>query len=133
MKRTIKVTIADFAKIAENLNDPGELALYERANGSLFEAEIEHDGYAVVDLSDEEYIELAPGEYQVMIPDWQKAGELAGQTLLTKSDPDDDSALLYRSVDAAGNEVTAPQSLPKELVRLLAETWYGKRKSGVSE
>jgi len=133
MKRTIKVTIEDFSKIAENLNEPGELALYENANGNVFEAEIEHDGYAVVDLPNEEYIELAPSEYQVMILEWQKAGELAGKTIETKSDPDNDKALLYRTVDGSGNEVTAPQSLPKELVKLLADTWFAKRKSGMSE
>lgn len=133
MKRTIKVTIEDFAKISENLNEPGELALYENANGSIFAAEIEHDGYAVVDLPDDQYIELAPNEYQVMILEWQKAGQLDGVTIETKSDPDNDKALLFRGVDAAGNEVNGPQSLPKELVKLLAEIWYAKRKSGLSE
>ncbi len=135
MKRTIKVTIEDFTKISENLNEPGELALYESANGNIFEAEIEHDGYAVVDLPDDQYIELAPNEYQVMILEWQKAGQLDGVTIETKSDPANDKALLYRGVDAAGNEVNGngPQSLPKELVKLLGEIWYAKRKSGLSE
>ena len=133
MKRTIKVTIDDFTKIAENLNDPSELALYENANGNLYEAEIEHDGYAVVDLPNDEYIELAPNEYQLMIVDWVKAGEMDGLTIETKSDPANDKALLYRSVDAEGHEVHDPQSLPKELIRLLGETWYAKRKSGLSE
>jgi hypothetical protein len=133
MKRTIKVTIDDFQKIAENLNDPGELALYEAANGQTYEAEIEHDGYAVVDLPDGQYIELAPAEYQIMIPDWKKAGEMDGLTVETKSDPADDKALLYRAVDAAGNEVRPPQSLPKELVKLLGDVWFAKRKGGLSE
>jgi len=132
MKKTIKVTISDFDKIAENLADPAELSLYQEANGKLFEAEIEHDGYAVVDLPSEQYIELAPNEYQVMITEWKKAGHLQGATLETMSDPADDTALLYRVTDSDGL-AQPPQSLPKALVRQLAEVWFGKAKSGLSE
>jgi hypothetical protein len=128
VKRTVKVTIRDFSAIAENLNDPGELALYESANGRTYEAEIEPDGYAVVDVSDEDYIELAPGEYQIMIEDWTVAGKLGELTLETKSDPEDDKNLLYRGVDADGREVQRAQSLPKQVVSQLAKTWFGSGK-----
>jgi len=127
MKRKIKVTIADFQKIEENLNDPQEVALYQRVNGQLFDAEIEHDGYAVVDLAEEEYIELAPDEYQIMIEEWKVAGKVGNATLETKSDPNDDTALLYRLIDDAGNEVQAPLSLPKQVVQQVAKTWFGTK------
>jgi hypothetical protein len=127
MKRRVKVTIEDFTKLKENLNNPEELALYEAANGRTYDAEIEHDGYAVIDLPEGEYIELAPGEYQIMIEDWQTAGTIGDVTIETKSDPDDDKALVYRIVDAAGNELEAPRSLPKQVVELLAKTWFGKK------
>lgn len=127
MKRRIKVTITDFAPLKENLNDQAELALYESANGNTYDAEIEHDGYAVVDLSEDDYIELAPGEYQLMIEEWTNAGQIGELTLQTKSDPADDKALLYRTVDATGNETQAPVSLPKQVVELVAKTWFGKK------
>jgi hypothetical protein len=127
MKRRVKVTIEDFTKIKENLNNPEELALYEAANGSTYDAEIEYDGYAVIEFPDGEYIELAPGEYQVMIEDWQTAGTIGDVTVETKSDPNDDKALVYRIVDSAGNELEAPRSLPKQVVELLAKTWFGKK------
>jgi hypothetical protein len=127
MKRRVKVTIENFASIKENLNHPEELALYEAANGRTYDAEIEHDGYAVIDLPDGEYIELAPGEYQIMIEDWQTAGTIGNATVETRSDPADDKALLYRIVDQAGNELEAPRSLPKQVVELLAKTWFGKK------
>ncbi len=127
MKRLIKVTIEDFTKIKENLDNPADVELYEAANGRTYEAEIEHDGYAVIDLSDDEYIELAPDEYQIMIEDWKTAGTMAGLTIETKSDPADDKALLYRRIDQDGREVEPPQSLPKQLVELLAKTWFGKK------
>lgn len=127
MKRRIKVTITNFAPLKENLNDPAEMALYESANGNIYDAEIEHDGYAVVDLSEDDYIELAPGEYQLMIEEWTNAGQIGELTLQTKSDPADDKALLYRTVDAAGNEAQAPVSLSKQVVELVAKTWFGKK------
>jgi hypothetical protein len=127
VKRRVKVTIDDFAPLKENLNNPEELALYEAANGHTYDAEIEHDGYAVIDLPDGEYIELAPGEYQIMIEEWTKAGSIGGLTLETKSDPADDKALLYRLVDASGAEKEPPQSLPKQVVELLGKTWFGKK------
>lgn len=126
MKKRIKVTISDFSALRENLNDPQELALYEAANGNTYDAEIEYDGFAVVDLTDDEYIELAPGEYQLMIEEWTNAGQIGEWTLQTKSDPADDTALLYRLVDADGNEKQAPVSLPKQVVELVAKTWFGK-------
>lgn len=127
MKRRVKVTIEDFAPLKENLNNPEELALYEAANGHIYDAEIEHDGYAVIDLPDGEYIELAPGEYQIMIEEWTKAGAIGELTLETKSDPVDDKALLYRLVDASGAEKEPPRSLPKQVVELLGKTWFGKK------
>ncbi|MDA5108484.1 MULTISPECIES: hypothetical protein [Brevibacillus] len=127
MKRRVKVTIEDFAPLKENLNNPEELALYEAANGHIYDAEIEHDGYAVIDLPDGEYIELAPGEYQIMIEEWTKAGVIGELTLETKSDPADDKALLYRLVDASGAEKEPPRSLPKQVVELLGKTWFGKK------
>lgn len=127
MKKRIKVTISDFTTLKENLNDPQELSLYEGANGHTYDAEIEHDGYAVVDLTDDTYIELAPGEYQVMIEEWTTAGQIGELTLQTKSDPADDTALLYRLVDSAGSETQAPVSLPKQVVELVAKTWFGKK------
>lgn len=133
MKRLVKVTIQDFSQLKENLNDPAELKLYEEANGQTYEAEIEHDGYAVIDLSEDEYIELAPGEYQLMITEWKIAGKTGDLTIETKSDPEDDTALLYRGVDAVGNEVQPPQSLPKQLISILAKTWFGEKKSNISE
>ncbi|GAA4710374.1 hypothetical protein [Brevibacillus fulvus] len=136
MKRTIKVTIRDFSKLEENLNDPNELKLYESANGQLYEAEIEHDGYAVIDLTDEDYIELAPDEYEYIIAEWTPAGTVGEMRIETKSDPADDAALLYRGVDAAGNELQAAQSLPKALIAGLAKTWFGDKKdkkNGVPE
>lgn len=127
MKKRIKVTIADFAPLKENLNNPEELKLYEKANGNTYDAEIEHDGYAIVDLSEDEYIELAPGEYQLMIEEWTQSGQIGEKTLQTQSDPADDKALLYRFVDAGGQEVEAPVSVPKQVVDLLAKTWFGKK------
>lgn len=127
MKKRIKVTITDFEPLKANLNDPEELALYEAANGNTYDAEIEHDGYAVVDLTEEDYIELAPGEYQLMIEDWTGAGKLEGLTLQTMSDPADDKALLYRLVDEAGKEAQAPVSVPKQVVELVYKTWFGKK------
>lgn len=127
MKRRVKVTIEDFAPLKENLNNPEELALYEAANGHIYDAEIEHDGYAVIDLPDGEYIELAPGEYQIMIEEWTKAGAIGELTLETKSDPADDKALLYRLVDVSGAEKETPRSLPKQVVELLGKTWFGKK------
>jgi hypothetical protein len=127
VKRRVKVTIEDFAPLKENLNNPEELALYEAANGHIYDAEIEHDGYAVIDLPDGEYIELAPGEYQIMIEEWTKAGVIGELTLETKSDPADDKALLYRLVDASGAEKEPPRSLPKQVVELLGKTWFGKK------
>ena len=59
MAKRIKVTIHDFATLKENLNNPEELALYEAANGNTYDAEIEHDGYAVIDVTEDDYIELA--------------------------------------------------------------------------
>ncbi|RNB86453.1 hypothetical protein [Brevibacillus panacihumi] len=128
MKRRIKVTIADFAALQENLNDPQELALYESANGNTYDAEIEHDGYAIVDVTEEDYIELAPGEYQLMIEEWTDAGRVGEWQLQTKSDPADDTALLYRLVDANGKEQDAPVSLSKQVVELIAKAWFGKSK-----
>ncbi|CAJ1003121.1 MULTISPECIES: hypothetical protein [Bacillales] len=127
MKRRVKVTIEDFAPLRENLNNPEELALYEAANGHTYDAEIEHDGYAVIDLPDGDYIELAPGEYQIMIEEWTKAGTIGALTLETKSDPADDKALLYRLVDASGAETEPPRSLSKQVVELLGKTWFGKK------
>ncbi|GED66403.1 hypothetical protein BRE01_01050 [Brevibacillus reuszeri] len=133
MTKRVKVTIADFAPLKENLNNPEELALYETANGNIYDAEIEHDGYAIVDVTEEDYIELAPGEYQLMIEEWVNAGQIGELTLQTKSDPADDKALLYRSVDASGNEVQAPQSLSKQAVEMVANTWFGKKKKAEIE
>lgn len=133
MTRRVKVTIADFASLKENLNNPEELALYEAANGNIYDAQIEHDGYAVIDLSEDEYIELAPGEYQLMIEEWTTAGQIGEWTLQTMSDPADDKALLYRSVDGAGNVVQGPESLPKQVVELLAKTWFEKKTKTVAE
>ncbi|WP_312116795.1 hypothetical protein [Brevibacillus reuszeri] len=133
MTKRVKVTIADFAPLKENLNNPEELALYETANGNIYDAEIEHDGYAIVDVTEEDYIELAPGEYQLMIEEWVNAGQIGELTLQTKSDPADDKALLYRSVDASGNEVQAPQSLSKQAVEMVANTWFGKKKKSEIE
>nr|WP_216369482.1 MULTISPECIES: hypothetical protein [unclassified Brevibacillus] len=109
------------------MNNPEELALYEAANGHTYDAEIEHDGYAVIDLPDGDYIELAPGEYQIMIEEWTKAGTIGALTLETKSDPADDKALLYRLVDASGAETEPPRSLSKQVVELLGKTWFGKK------
>lgn len=128
MKKRIKVTIADFATLQENLNDPQELALYESANGNTYDAEIEHDGYAIVDVTEEDYIELAPGEYQLMIEEWTDAGRVGEWLLQTKSDPADDTALLYRLLDANGQEQETPVSLSKQVVELIAKTWFGKSK-----
>ncbi|MFY0543475.1 hypothetical protein [Brevibacillus sp. H7] len=128
MKRWVKVTIEDFTKIKENLDNPADVALYEAANGNTYEAVIEHDGYAVIDLPDHEYIELAPGEYQIMIEEWKTAGKLGEFTLETKSDPADDKSLLYRTVDSEGREVEAPRSLSKQVVEMLAKTWFGGKK-----
>ena len=125
MKRKVKVTIHDFTKIEENLNDPKEVELYQKINGQIHEAEIETDGYAIIDLSEEDYVELAPNEYQIMIEDWQVSGKLGELILETKSDPEDDTALLYRAVNEAGEEVKAPVSLPKQVVAQLAKTWFG--------
>lgn len=133
MKKRIKVTIADFTALQENLNDPQELALYESANGNTYDAEIEHDGYAIVDVTEEDYIELAPGEYQLMIEEWTDAGRIGDLQLQTKSDPADDTALLYRLVDASGKEQEAPVSLPKQIVELVAKTWFGKYKKPQNE
>ncbi|RNB89229.1 hypothetical protein EDM59_09090 [Brevibacillus nitrificans] len=127
MKKRIKVTITDFEPIKQNLNDPEELSLYEAANGNTYDAEIEHDGYAVVDLSEDNYLELAPTEYQLMIEEWTNAGKIGELTLQTKSDPADDKALLYRMVDEAENEAQAPVSLPKQVVELVSKTWFGKK------
>jgi len=77
MTRTIKVTIHSFDKIKENLADLNELKLYEEANGKVLEAEIESDGYAIVDITEEEYIELAPDEYELMIMEWKVAGKIS--------------------------------------------------------
>ncbi|GEB31471.1 MULTISPECIES: hypothetical protein [Brevibacillus] len=133
MAKRIKVTIADFASLKEVLNNPEELALYETANGNTYDADIQHDGFAVIDVTEDDYIELAPGEYQLMIEEWTNAGQIGDLTLQTKSDPADDTALLYRSVDAAGNEVQAPQSLPKQVVELVAKTWFGKTAKKIEE
>lgn len=127
MKRLVKVTIRDFKKIEENLNDKAELALYEKANGHTYEAEIEHDGYAVIDLPDGEYIELAIDEYELMIEEWKEAGKLGDKTLQTKSDPADDTALLYRLVAADGQTVEEEKSLSKQVVRLLAKAWFERQ------
>lgn len=133
MKRRIKVTIADFESLKQNLNNPEELALYETANGNTYDAEIEHDGYAIVDVTEDDYIELAPGEYQLMIEEWTDAGKIGELTLQTMSDPADDKALLYRTVDAGGKEVQAPVSLPKQVVELVAKTWFGKKQKTETE
>ena len=125
MKRMIKVTISDFTKIEQNLNDPAELALYQQVNGQVFEAEIEHDGYAVIDLPDDQYIELAPDEYTIMIAEWRVAGTFNQLTIETKSDEQNDQALLYRLVDQDGKEVEPPVSLPKAVVQQVAKTWFG--------
>lgn len=127
MKRLVKVTIRDFSKLKENLNDIAELSLYEQANGHIYEAEIEHDGYAVIDLPDGDYIELADDEYELMIEDWKKAGQVGNAILMTKSDPFDDMALLYRLQDANGQVVQDEQSLSKTIVRQLAEVWFSKQ------
>jgi hypothetical protein len=131
MKRLVKVTIHDFSQLKENLHDPGEITLYEAANGQTYDAEIEHDGYAVIELDDGHYLELAPGEYQIIIADWKNAGQIGELVIETKSDPDDDTALLYRSVDQHGREVAAPRSLPKQLVQMLAKTWFGENKKSM--
>lgn len=133
MKKRIKVTIADFTTLKENLNDPAELALYEKANGHTYDAEIEHDGYAIVDVTEDDYIELAPGEYQLMIEEWTDAGSIGEWRVQTKSDPADDTALLYRKVDANGKELEAPVSVPKQVVELVAKTWFGKKAKPQSE
>lgn len=130
MNRLIKVTIRDFSNIEQNLNDAQEIELYRQANGKLYEAVIEHDDYAVIDLNDDEYIELAPGEYEFMIPEWKMAGKQGEVIIETMSAPDDDRALLVRGVDAAGAVVMPEQSINKQLVQLLAKTWFGKEKSG---
>lgn len=127
MKKMVKVTIRDFSKIKENLNDASELALYEQANGHTYEAEIEHDGYAVIDLPDGDYIELAMDEYELIIEDWIAAGQIGNATLVTKSDPNDDTALLYRLQDESGNTTQEERSLSKEVVRQLAQAWFGKQ------
>ncbi|MGD8191681.1 hypothetical protein ACQCN2_17000 [Brevibacillus ginsengisoli] len=127
MKKMVKVTIRDFTKIKENLNDANELALYEQANGHTYEAEIEHDGYAVIDLPDGEYIELAIDEYELIIEDWKVAGKIGAATLVTKSDPNDETAMLYRLQDERGEVVQAEQSLSKEVVRQLAQAWFAKQ------
>ncbi|WP_232699327.1 hypothetical protein [Brevibacillus daliensis] len=129
MTKTIKVIIRDFDKIKENLDDSAELKLYEEANGKVFEAEIEADGYAIVDLTEEDYIELAPSEYELMIVDWKVAGKLGELILETKSDPEDDTALVYRGVDAVGNVLQEPTSLPKGLVDQLAKAWFARPKT----
>lgn len=126
MKRRVKVTIEDFSSLQENLNNPEELALYQGANGHTYDAEIEHDGYAIIDVTEDDYIELAPGEYQIMIEEWTKAGNIGDCTLETKSDPADDKAMLYRLVDASGNEKEQLMSLSKQVVELLGKTWFGK-------
>lgn len=133
MKKRIKVTIADFTALKENLNDLQELSLYEQANGHTYDAEIEHDGYAIVDVTEDDYIELAPGEYQLMIEEWTNAGNIGEYMVQTKSDPADDTALLYRKVDANGNELQAPVSLPKQVVELVAKTWFGKKNKTQSD
>jgi hypothetical protein len=133
MKKRIKVTIADFSTLKENLNDPAELALYEGANGNTYDAEIEHDGYAIVDVTEDDYIELAPTEYQLMIEEWTKAGTIGEWLVQTKSDPADDTALLYRKVDESGNEQEAPVSLPKQVVEMVAKTWFGKQSKPKTE
>lgn len=130
MKKLVKVTIRDMSKIEEHLNDKAELALYEKANGNTYEAEIEHDGYAVIDLPDGEYIELALDEYELIIEDWKDAGKQGELILQTKSDPNDDSALLYRWVNEKGEIVEAEKSLSKQVVRLVGQTWFGKQQKG---
>lgn len=129
MKRLIKVTIQDFSKIEQHLNDANEIQLYQAANGNLYEAIIEHDDYAVIDLNDNDYIELAPGEYERMIQDWKVIGKLGNVIIETMSDPADDRALLYRGVDGAGTVVTPAQSLSKQWVQSLAKAWFGKEKT----
>ncbi|MGC5325026.1 hypothetical protein [Brevibacillus sp. SYSU BS000544] len=130
MKKLVKVTIRDLSKIEENLNDKNELAMYEKANGHTYEAEIEHDGYAVIDLPDGEYIELALDEYELMIEEWKEAGKQGELTLQTKSDPGDDTSLLYRWVNEAGETVGEEKSLSKQVVRLVGQTWFGKQPKG---
>lgn len=125
VKRRVKVTIEDFTNLQENLNDPAELALYQGANGHTYDAEIEHDGYAIIDLTEEDYIELAPGEYQIMIEEWTAAGAIGAYKLETKSDPADDKSLLYRLVDEGG-QVQEERSLSKQAVEQLAKVWFGK-------
>ncbi|USG63760.1 hypothetical protein NDK47_16460 [Brevibacillus ruminantium] len=126
MKRRVKVTIEDFALLQENLNDPAELALYQEANGRTYDAEIEHDRYAIIDVTEEDYIELAPSEYQVMIEEWASAGAYGEYQVETKSDPADDKAMLYRLVDASG-QVQKELSLPKQVVELLGKVWFSKQ------
>jgi hypothetical protein len=111
------------------LNDANEIQLYQAANGNLYEAIIEHDDYAVIDLNDNDYIELAPGEYERMIQDWKVIGKQGNVIIETMSDPADDRALLYRGVDGAGNVVTPAQSLTKQLVQSLAKAWFGREKT----
>ncbi|MET3289941.1 UNVERIFIED_CONTAM: hypothetical protein ABID98_002511 [Brevibacillus sp. OAP136] len=129
MKRLIKVTIHDFSKIEQHLNDAKEIELYHSANGKLYEAVIEHDDYAVIDLNDEEYIELAPNEYELMIPEWKVVGKTGDMIIETMSDPSDDRALLYRGIDGVGNVVAEPQSINKQLIMQLYKGWFAKEKA----
>ncbi|RNB85121.1 hypothetical protein EDM56_19630 [Brevibacillus fluminis] len=129
MKRLIKVTIHDFSKIEQHLNDAKEIELYHSANGKLYEAVIEHDDYAVIDLNDEEYIELAPNEYELMIPEWKVVGKTGDMIIETMSDPADDRALLYRGIDGVGNVVAEPQSINKQLIMQLYKGWFAKEKA----
>ncbi|MGO0060686.1 hypothetical protein ACTID9_11860 [Brevibacillus fluminis] len=131
MKRLIKVTIHDFSKIEQHLNDAKEIELYHSANGKLYEAVIEHDDYAVIDLNDEEYIELAPNEYELMIPEWKVVGKQGDMIIETMSDPADDRALLYRGIDGVGNVVAEPQSINKQLIMQLYKGWFAKEKAKV--
>ncbi|WP_139489479.1 hypothetical protein [Brevibacillus dissolubilis] len=134
MKRTIKVTIHNYDQIKENLNNPDEIQLFEKANGNLYEADIEPDGYAVIEFEgSDDYIELAPDEYQLMITEWKVAGKIGDMVIETMSDPNDDTALLYRGVDGIGNEVQASQSFPKKLVELLNKAWFAVEKKKVVE
>lgn len=131
MTRTIKVTIHNFDKIKENLAEINELKLYEEANGKVLEAEIETDGYAIVDITEEEYIELAPDEYELMIMEWKVAGKIDELILETLSDPNDDKAMLYRGIDPIGTVKVEPVSLPKKLVEQLAKAWFSTPKPAV--
>lgn len=129
MKRLIKVTIHDFSKVEQHLNDANEIQLYQSANGNLYEAVIEHDDYAVIDLNDDEYIELAPGEYELMIQEWKVVGKLGDMIIETMSDPADDRSMLYRGIDGVGNVVQQPQSISKQLVQHLYKGWFPKEKA----